>query len=99
MIAMHPSERRIKLRRVIATYVRTLRAQMIPEGSGTLAKAAHPIVNETDAHTFASFGSQGFGKLPTSFVLMNYVSFEVNVTLGSADGLEPRRIVFCCIFE
>src|SRR5687767_10936446 len=99
MIAMHPSERRIKLRGVVATYLHPLRTQMIPERARTLAKPAHPIVNETNFHTLAGFISQRFSKLPTGFVLMNYVSLEVNVTPGSADGVEPCWIVFCCVLE
>jgi hypothetical protein len=72
---------------------------MVPKRTRRLAETAHPIVDETHAHTFTRFGDERLGKHPARIVFVNDVALEVDVTLGGFDRLEPCGVILLRVDE
>jgi len=64
VIATHPAERTLEVRRVVTAHLDTARAQAVPERARRLAETSHPIVEQAHAHAFVRPFDQRVGEQP-----------------------------------
>src|SRR5262249_25343529 len=93
MIPAEPAQRTRETGRVVAAHLDAARAQSLPEAPRGLSEAAHPVVDDADAHAVPGLRDQGGAELLADRVVVDDVALEVDAAGRAGDRAEPGRIV------